>query len=269
MPSLDPRTRLLLLICVGVLAICLDRPTSLALLFAASSLPLLLAGVPRRWLVRGGVTLLAVMWSTVLSQGLFYGDLPRQPLVKLGPLTIWREGVFWGAVQSLRFGSTLVASLAVAATTSPDRLHAALRALRVPHGLAFLAATALRAVPDTAASILVVRRARARRGRPLLARSPWAWLRLEVALLRPVVAESLRRARALAESLDARGFDAASPRPVRRPLRFARGEPALLVFAATATLSVVAARLLFLLYSAEVLYIPALRPVYGWVRAWL
>ena len=266
---MDPRTRLALLACVGVLALCLDRPASLALLCGACLLPLAALDLPPRVRALGLLSLLGMVWGTVLSQGLFYDELPRLPLLELGPLTLWREGVFWGAVQSLRFVAPLLAGMAVTVSTPPDRLHAALLRLRVPFGVAFLAATALRTVPQTARVVLEVRRARARRGRPAWKRSPWAWLRLEVALFRPVVAESLRRARTLAESLDSRGFEAAAPRAVRRPLRFARWELPLLAVAGSITLGAVALRVLFLAYTADVLYVPALRPLYGFVRSWL
>lgn len=267
--GLDPRLRIALLLCVGVLAIVLSRASSLGALAAASAMALLLVGLPKRWLLQGGLALAAVVWSTVISQGLFYADLPRVPLVRLGPIVVWTEGVLWGLTQSLRFVATLLAGLALVVATPPDRLHAALRRLRIPFGLAFLAAMALRTVPETARSALIVRRARARRGRPLLARAPWAWLRLEVALLRPVVAESLRRARALAEALDSRGFDPVAPRTERVALRLRPWELALGATALTLTAAASSARVLFVLYSAEVLYVPALRPLYGWVRAWL
>lgn len=88
-------------------------------------------------------------------------------------------------------------------------------------------------------------------------------------MLRPTVAEALRRARALAETLDARGFDATAPRGVGRPLRLAGWERGLLAVVGAAVLATVGARILFLLYAAELLYLPALRPLYGFVRAWL
>jgi energy-coupling factor transport system permease protein len=88
-------------------------------------------------------------------------------------------------------------------------------------------------------------------------------------MLRPVVAEALRRARSLAESLDSRGFDPEAPRAVARSLRLKRWEPPLLVAAFGLTASVVAMRLLFVLYSSEMLYVPRLRPLYGFIRQWL
>jgi energy-coupling factor transport system permease protein len=266
---MDPRTRLFLLGAVGALAICLDRPGSLGALCVLSASPLLVLRLDRRWLVRGGLAVAAVVWGTVLSQAIFFRDLPRIPLLRLGPITLWREGIFWGLVQSLRFVAPLLAGVALAVSTPPDRLHAALVRLRVPFPLAFLAVTALRAVPETGSAMVEVRQARARRGRPAWRRSPLAWLRLEVSMLRPTVAEALRRARALAETLDARGFDATAPRGVGRPLRLAGWERGLLAVVGAAVLATVGARILFLLYAAELLYLPALRPLYGFVRAWL
>ena len=92
---------------------------------------------------------------------------------------------------------------------------------------------------------------------------------LEVAMLRPVIARSLRRARALAESLDARGFDPVAPRAVRRPLVMRSWELVLLAAAGGITLAATAARLLFAAYTSELVYFPGLRSLYGFVRAWL
>jgi len=191
------------------------------------------------------------------------------PLLSLGPLVIYREGVTWGLVQSLRLVAVTLAGLAVAVSTPPDRAFAALLRLRVPFGAAFLAVTALRFVPEIGGELLVVRQARARRGRPAWQRPPWRWLALEVSMLRPVVARSLRRARALAESLDARGFDPVAPRAVRRPLRMRPWEPAVLAGAGALGAAALAARLLYLLYTSETAWFPALRPVYALVRRWL
>jgi energy-coupling factor transport system permease protein len=266
---MDPRVRLGLLACAGTLAVVLDRPASLGLLVVACTLPLAVMRVSGRWRVQGLVAVLTLVWGTVLSQGLFYADEPRTALVHLGPVTVWREGALHGVVQSLRFVSVTLAGIAVAVSTPVDRLLAALLRVRVPFGMAFLAVTALRFVPEGAREVLVVRRARARRGRPIARRAPLAWIREELALIRPVVARALRRAHTMAEALDARGFDATAPRAVRRPLEMGAGEAILLGAGVLVTAGAVGLRLLYVLYGAEVLYLPRLRWLYGFVRAWL
>lgn len=266
---MDPRTRIVLLGLVGVLAVALEQPTALAALALLCALPTWTWAGQRGWRLRGAFLIAAGVWGMVLSQALFYDGRPRVALATLGPLTIWQEGATYGLVQSLRLVATTLAGLAIAVSTPPDRLFAAMLRLRVPFGAAFLAITALRFVPQVSREVWVVRCARARRGRPVHHRSPWAWLALEISLLRPVVARALRRSRTLAESLDMRGFDPAAPRAVRRPLRMHAWEPGLIAVASTATAVVVTSRLLFLLYTAEIFYLPRLRPLYGFVRDWL
>ncbi len=265
----DPRTRLGLLVAAGLVCLALDRPLSLLLLCCITALPLFFLRIERRWLLGGALGVLTLIWSTTLSQGLFYADEPRVMVARLGPLALYREGLAHGLVQSLRLIAMTLGGLALSLSTPPDRLFAALQALRVPFGVAFLAVTALRFVPEVGREWLTVREARAARGRPLWRRGPWAWISEEVALLRPVVARSLRRARALAESLDVRGFDPLISRTHYRPLRMSRGEGALLAFALSFAALLVALRLLYVLYTAELLYLPALRPLYGFVRGWL
>lgn len=265
--SLDPRIRLLLLLCVGTVAICLDRPSSLAALALVCALPLL--RLPSLWRRRAALVVLAVIWSTVMSQGLFYAEQPRVPLFTVGPVSVWREGVQHGLVQSLRFVSMALTGLSVAVSTAPDRLHAALLRLRMPFGLALMASTSLRLLPELADELMTVRRARARRGRPAHHRAPWAWLALELGMLRPVVARSVRRARTLAESLDARGFDPLAPRAVWRPLRMGALDWAALGSGLGLTLALVTVRLLTLLYASDTWYSPSLRPLYGFVGDWL
>lgn len=266
---MDPRVRLSLSLLVGVLAVTLDRPHSLGLLALLSGAPLLLLPAAAAWRRRVLVGIALIVWGTMLSQGLFYADEPRVALLHIGPLTLWREGMVYGLTQSLRFVAVSCVGAAVALSTAPDRLFAALLWFRVPFGLAFLTVTALRFVPDIGQELLTVREARARRGRPLHHRTPWAWLALEVAMLRPVVARALRRARALAESLDARGFDPAATRTLRRPLSMHPAEAVGLSIGAGIVLTAVALRVLYTLYTSEILYIPALRPLYGFVRTWM
>ncbi len=264
--GLDPRTKIGLVACVGTLAITLEHPTSLAVMTLITLLPFLTTKARFR---RALIASAAIVWSTVLAQGLFYPVEPRTALVSLGPLTIWREGVSYGLVQSLRVISVGLAGVALAITTPLDRLNSALLRLRLPFGLALMASTAFRFIPAIAEAWNVVRSARARRGRPIFQRTPWSWLKLEISLMRPIVARALRRAWSVAESLDARGFDPTAARAVMRPLRMKQWEKWLLMGAFSITLTALSARVLFELYAADSLYVPALRGLYGAVRGWL
>ncbi len=87
---MDPRTRLVLLGCVGLLAVALDTPLSLGVLCLLCLSPLVALRIPGVWWRRGTVAVAAVVWGSALSQGLFYSALPRTPLVEFGPLVPWK-----------------------------------------------------------------------------------------------------------------------------------------------------------------------------------
>lgn len=267
--SLDPRTRLLLLFAVGGYAVILEHAGSLAILAGASLLALLVAPVTPTWRWRALGFAAAVVVSTAWTQGLFYAGAPRTALLRLGPIAVWREGVVHGLVQSLRLVAMGLAGTTLALSTPPDRLLAGLVGLRVPHGVAFLAVAALRFVPVVGAEWLAVRQARARRGRPLWPRPPWDWLSEEMGMLAPVAARAVRRARTLAESLEARGFDPVIPRRPRVASRLGPADLGLLCLAYAGLAAIGAGAVLYRLYLWGIWYSPALRPLYGWVRAWV
>lgn len=266
---LDPRTALVLLATAGVLAVSLDSPWSLGIFVGLCSAPLLFQPIGIRWWQRGGVAVAGIVWGTVLSQGMFYAQQPRISLAHIGPLHIYQEGLLHGLEQSLRFVGLALGGIALTLSTAPDRLFVALTRLRIPFALALMAATALRFLPLLGAEMLMVRHARAVRGRPVWRRNPVAVLWMELSLLRPVVARTWRRAHNLAEALDSRGFDTETPRSEREVLVLRRWDWALMTLAIWVGVSVASARLLYVLYTTETLYVPSLRPVYGFVRAWL
>jgi energy-coupling factor transport system permease protein len=266
---ISPGTKIWLVLMVGVLAVVLEQVGSLFALAVIAACAVLSHGVDRTWIRRGALLIVAVVWSTVVSQALFYGREPRTPWFTIGPLVFWVEGVEHGLAQSLRLLSVSLAGIAIAISTSPDRLFIALQRLGVPSGICFLAVTALRFIPTLASEVVQVRGARRHRGRPLWQRTPWAWVRLEVSLLRPAVARTLRRARALSESLDARGYDPHQPRHSHDEPSRSLVDGVILYFAAIATVGLVAARVTYLLYTIDLVYHPSLRGLYGWVRAWV
>lgn len=265
----DPRARLVALFLLGAGVLALEGPAPLGVVAGGSVAALILHPQAAGWRLRVVGLALLVAWTTAVSQALFYAGWPRTPLLRLGPLTFWREGALYGLAQSLRFVAVLAAGAWVSVSTPPDRMLAALVALRVPYGLALMAATVVRFVPAVGAEWVVVRAARARRGRPAWRRSLWAWLQLEASLLRPVVARAVRRARALAESLEARGFHPTAPRTEREPLRLGMLDAAVVGALGILVAALMVARVLYVAYGAEILYRPELRPLYAFVREWL
>lgn len=231
--GLDPRVKLTWVFAVSVAAIMLDTAASLGCLAAASFVVSLGLRLQSRGWTAVVVILALAAWGTILSQGFFYHDAPtRTPVLTIiapsaddplaSGLVLSQEGMLDGAVQSLRIVATALAGFTLSLSTGPERLLAALALLRIPIALCYMTAAALRSLPTIVEEVAQVRQARRLRGyRFRLVGRPGDRLgsyREELGLLFPVVAAALRRAETSAESITARGFDAAAPRTFYPPL---------------------------------------------------
>lgn len=262
------------LVAGGLLAlwvVLVDRPVALALpLFVIGlCLPLeRLRAVQWRTLLLGG---LLILWSVMLSQGLFYQAVPREAVLTIVPpqrwgtlefdgVRIFREGMLYGLQQSTRFITLFWFSLLVTFTTPLHLLLNALRGWRIPGSLGLLILVALRSVPTLAQEWLLLLRAMR------LRRLSWRTLGL-AGLLTPLTDRILTRGHTLAASLQLRGIDPLHPDlgPIP-PLRVI--ERAGLLVGLLAVLVAIGARVLMLLYWRGWWYEPDWTGVYA-VAAWL
>jgi energy-coupling factor transport system permease protein len=236
----------------------------------------------RGWLALAG-TVALIVWGTVLTQAIFLPSPEGSPALtilppfRLGPWTLaglrlsW-AGAQYGLVQSLRLAALAVSGMLVCLSTSPERLLAALTALRLPAALAFLAAAGLRFLPAIAQEWLLVRQARRLRGyRPSMRQllRPWRWLTMELALFLPLLALMLRRSATLAASVSSRGFDPRQSPSHGMPLTLRRGEGIALILMLIPALALVAIKLLYWLDRAHWLSLPALHNWHEMVARWL
>lgn len=214
MKRLSSQVALLLAFQAAVLALLVERPPTLAVLTGLAALFWLTA--PRgRWrgLVLAG--LLLGTWSVVVSQGLFYGGEPRTALWRLaGPgqfpfgdppgLYIYREGLWHGLVQALRFNVMILLGAGLLARYAADELVGGLRALRVPVPLCFLFSIALRFLPLLWEEARATWTAQHLRGYRLAGVGGLAAAARVLAL--PLLAANVRKADEIAAALAARGF---------------------------------------------------------------
>jgi len=280
----DPRVKLAWLMAMSLAAVLVDSTAALVTLCALALAVATGARWPRRsWLIMGG-TSLAVLWSTVVSQGLFYAGEPRTPIVTLIPpfalgeiqfagLRFYREGFTYGLVQSSRLVAVMLAGATVCLTTSPERLLAALAWMRVPAAVSFMTVAALRFLPTIFEQWTTVRRSVRLRGyRPRLlglGRRAIASWRMEFALLQPVIAASLRRASSLATSLTARGFDATAARTNYPELSLSRKEIFLLALLLALSTGLATAKTLYWLAQGEFYRADSLAALYEFTGRWL
>jgi energy-coupling factor transport system permease protein len=222
--AVDPRLKIGYCVVVSLLSVILGHPLVLGGLFAVTAAPWLLARPPfariRLLAVLMGVTVL----GTMISQGFFYSLQPRTELIAFFPgLSLSREGLAYGAVQSLRLLSVMSAGMLVVFTTHPSDLVMAMAKLGVPASFAFMLMLALRFVPETmeqARRILIAQQLRGAGGKGLTG----AVRRFRLLLI-PLVGISLRSARQVALAAQVRAYS--GRRAPMRALRFSRSDVAI------------------------------------------
>lgn len=278
--QLDPRLKLAALAAISIIVVLVDSLPALLAVFAAAVV--LASGLrlrPRAWLIVVGI-LLATAWGTVLSQALFYVGDGRTVLFTIIPagkilgqpyvgLDFTREGAAYGLMQSLRLLAVTLAGLAICMSTSPERLVAALSRVRVPVAIGFMTVAALRFVPTMIEEWVTVRRSARLRGAGCRGTTWPRRMKLELALLLPVLAASLRRANALATAITCRGFDATQPRTFYPELRFSLAQRTALVSIVLLVAGVSLVKSLYWLTEGRIYYTTLLDPLYDFARAWL
>lgn len=273
--KLDGRTKLLVLFLVAVLAIVIDNPRTLFLLFTASLLLHLFARTSvYKWQVLA-ILLLLGLWGSMFSQALFFAQTPRTPLIVLiepsmpvlgqitGGLSVYREGVIYGAVQGLRSSIMLTLGLFVCWTSDPRQLLKALISWRLSPQIAFMLVTAIRFLPVLAAEageVIIALRLRSdtQVGRKsVIGHLPY--------IAKPLLARCLRRAQTLDLSVVSRGFFLAT---ARKNEFWAFNEKIVCLMLVVFTVGIAVSKVAYLL-SEQGLYFGDLRIVYDWTKLYL
>lgn len=281
---LHPRTKIVVLAVVGCLVVLLDSPISLAVCFLASIC--LVASSRASWHQIRLLILFVLLgtWGLVYSQAIFYNEFPRTPIFTLidrdfpvigevtGGIRFYREGLLYGAVQSLRFNTTLAIGCFIVWTTPPRDLLVALVQLGVPYSLAFMVTTALRYIPLIGSEAVTVVRLQRLRGFRYLRLNPIRTFSGILNSLRPILMNNVRRATQLGEAVESRGFSpevAAGNRTSLRALKMGRCDGSLMLLLLACLLSVICLKSLYFLYVNGLYYASWLREAYTFTREML
>lgn len=214
--KLSGETKLCVLFFFSFMAIIVDNPRSLFLLFTfALSLHLFSHLSFWKWRLLAILILLG-LWGSMLSQALFFAQTPRTILITLiqpqtpligsltGGINIYQEGIIYGAVQGLRSALMLTMGLLVCWNSDPRQLLQALVNWGLSSQLAFMLVTAIRFLPVLAAEaneVLTALKLRAnckKNRNSILLHLPY--------IFKPLMARTLRRAQTLALSVTSRGI---------------------------------------------------------------
>ena len=207
-------------------------PVAPAIAIAVELAVLPLFGVRYRVLARRAWPLLAGAAGILITLVLFAADRSGRVLVEAGPVLV-TEGVLVTALGLvLRMLAVALPGIVVFATTDPTDLADALIQNAKTHArFAIGALAAFRMVPLLEQEWRMISMARRARGVDA-GRNPVAKLRLFASTAFTLLVGAIRRGTRLAVAMDARGFDAGTPRTVARPQRFTRADALLVAGAA-------------------------------------
>ncbi|MDW3849598.1 energy-coupling factor transporter transmembrane protein EcfT [Micromonospora sp. BRA006-A] len=207
-------------------------PVAPAIAIAVELAVLPLFGVRYRVLARRAWPLLAGAVGILVTLVLFAADRSGRVLLEAGPVLV-TEGVLVTALGLvLRMLAVALPGIVVFATTDPtDLADALIQNAKTPARFAIGALAAFRMVPLLEQEWRMISMARRARGVDA-GRNPAAKLRLFASTAFTLLVGAIRRGTRLAVAMDARGFDAATPRTVARPQRFTRADALLVAGAA-------------------------------------
>lgn len=163
-----------------------------------------------------------IVITTSVSQALFYFFEPKTVLLTIIPkefpvigwltkgIYVYREGIIYGSIQSLRIISVIFMALTIVMTTHPSDMIFALNKMRLPKELSFTLSLSIRFLPqilDETKRVLLAIKLRGLRTKGII--NSIKTLRF---ILLPLVINSLRRARQIALAAEVRGFSAGNLR---------------------------------------------------------
>jgi energy-coupling factor transport system permease protein len=277
--QIDVRTKIACAAVICLLALLIDTPLTLYLLFLLVLLPHLSAKISAaQWTILI-VLMLASIWGSLTSQAIFYAKEPRTALVCFfaadntraflpDGIYLYKEGMVYGALQGMRSSIMLSAGMFLCWSSDTRDLLRSLLYWRVPYNLAFMAVSSLRFLPDIIAETLTVIAAQKLRGfDPKKSLRGSKLIQTFRQTLFPVLARSIRRAATLSLSVEARGFGRAGTRKLNLPNWKYGRLAAVSLWVCLSTL--LAAKIVYWLQFSGIWYHQSLRPVYDLVKLWL
>lgn len=183
--------------------------------------------VPLKYMFRGLKSILMLLMITVLFN-LFL--VPGTPVIKLGFLTVTKEGIQTAVFMAIRLIYLIIGSSVMTLTTTPNNLTdglekalSPLRKIHVPvHEISMMMSIALRFIPILLEETDKIMKAQTARGADFESGGLIQKAKNMVPLLVPLFISAFRRANDLAMAMEARGYHGGEGRTKMRPLVYQR-----------------------------------------------
>ncbi|MCX4388888.1 energy-coupling factor transporter transmembrane protein EcfT [Micromonospora peucetia] len=228
----NPVAKLVAALVFSFILIATLDPVAPAIAIAVELAVLPLFGVRLRVLARRTWPLLVGAVGVVVTLVLFAAERSGRVLVEAGPVVVTSGVLLTALGLVLRMFAVALPGVIVFATTDPtDLADALIQNAKAPARFAIGALAAFRLVPLLGQEWQMISMARRARGVES-GRNPLAKLRLFASTAFALLVGAIRRGTRLAVAMDARGFDAGTPRTVARQQRFVAADGLLIVCSA-------------------------------------
>ena len=216
---ISPVVKIIYSLLVSMLIVILRSPSHL-LLLTVITIAVFLTTRPKPKQVKTiSVVIFTIAVTTMISQAIFYYFEPKTIIFVLvdksvpvigqvtGGIYIYKEGLCYGLVQSMRIIAAMFMASTIVITTHPSDMILALNRLKLPKDLSFVISVSIRFFPqmiDEVKRIILAMRLRGLKLKSIASR-----ISAIKYILAPLIINSLRRAHSVAIASEIRGFSCA------------------------------------------------------------
>ncbi len=233
---LDPRSKLVAMILLIIIAFWANNPITNLILFIATGIFVVLSEVPLSFFIKGLRSMFFLIAFTTLFQLFFIsgGDV----LLEIGFIKITSHGIEQAGIIFCRFVLIIFFSTLLTLTTMPLSLATAVESLLEPlkrfkvpvHEIGLMLSMSLRFVPTLMDDTIRIMNAQKARGVDFGEGNVIQKVKAMIPILIPLFATSLKRADSLATAMEARGYQGGNGRSQYRQLNWMNRDSIALLF---------------------------------------
>ena len=224
---LDPRTKLIMLVVYIIALFCAASWISYGVVFVFLASVIAISSIPLKSLFRGMKPLILILVFTGVLN-LFFTTGEGAPLVDIGFITVYTEGVVRAILMVARILMLISGTFLLTYTTSPISLTDGLEALMNPlkvikvpvHELSMMMCIALRFIPTLIEETDKIMNAQKARGADFESGSIMDRAKALIPILVPLFISAFRRADELATAMECRCYQGGEGRTKMKLLRY-------------------------------------------------
>ena len=233
---LDPRSKLVAMILLIIIAFWANNPITNLILFIATGIFVVLSEVPLSFFIKGLRSMFFLIAFTTLFQLFFISG--GHVLFEMGFIKITSYGIEQAGIIFCRFVLIIFFSTLLTLTTMPFSLATAVESLlgplkrfKVPvHEIGLMLSMSLRFVPTLMDDTIRIMNAQKARGVDFGEGNVIQKVKAMIPILIPLFATSLKRADSLATAMEARGYQGGNGRSQYRQLNWMNRDSIALLF---------------------------------------